>query len=87
MKCFSLNDLDLLTNTTTLPIIMSAGCSTAHFAPLPPYEAYVDVAGAEHAGTDLVHDPEPAERGRRWRTRRRISRQRSTLLSQGSHRC
>ena len=36
---------------------------------------------------DLVHDPESAERGRRRRTRRRISGQRSTLLWRGSHRC
>ena len=32
--------------------MMSAGCSTARFATLPPYEAYVDVAGVEHAGTN-----------------------------------
>jgi hypothetical protein len=62
VKCFSLNDLDLLTNTTTLPIIMSAGCSTAHFAPLPPYEAYVDAAGTPHAGTyhkEVFNAPPP----------------------------
>ncbi len=31
---------------------MSAGCSTAYFATLPPYEAYVDVDGKRHAGTN-----------------------------------
>ncbi|HWQ92301.1 MAG TPA: C25 family cysteine peptidase [Clostridia bacterium] len=51
-QCFSLKDLDHITNTTHLPIVVSAGCSTATFAPLPPYHAYVDVEGAEHAGTD-----------------------------------
>ena len=32
--------------------MISAGCSTAYFAPLPPYGAYVDVDGKEHTGTD-----------------------------------
>ncbi len=35
-----------------LPIILSAGCSTARFAVLPPYEPYVDVDGVAHAGTN-----------------------------------
>ena len=51
-QCFAMRDLDFLTNTTRLPVIMSAGCSTAHFSTLPPYEAYVDIAGNEHIGTD-----------------------------------
>ncbi len=33
-------------------IMLSAGCSTARLATLPPYEAYVDVDGKEHAGTN-----------------------------------
>jgi hypothetical protein len=33
-------------------VMMSAGCSTARLATLPPYEGYVDVHGAEHAGTN-----------------------------------
>ncbi len=41
-----------LTNADRLPIVMSAGCSTARFATLPPYEPYVDVDGREHVGTD-----------------------------------
>lgn len=51
-QCFSVGDLDRITNATHLPVIISAGCSTAYFAPLPPYEPYVDVAGKEHAGSD-----------------------------------
>ncbi len=51
-KCFSVQDLDRITNAAHLPVVISAGCSTAHFAPLPPYEPYVDANGREHAGTD-----------------------------------
>jgi hypothetical protein len=35
-----------------LPVVISCGCSTANFAPLPPYSAYVDIDGKEHAGTN-----------------------------------
>lgn len=51
-KCFSVNDLDRLTNAAGVPVFLSAGCSTAHFAPLPPYEPYVDRDGKAHEGTD-----------------------------------
>jgi len=51
-QCFSVRDLDRITNSATLPVVISAGCSTAYFAPLPPYGAYVDVNGKEHAGSD-----------------------------------
>jgi hypothetical protein len=51
-QCFSAADLEKLTNEAATPIVVSAGCSTAHFAPLPPYETYVDVDGREHAGSD-----------------------------------
>ena len=34
-----LRDLDCVTNGTQLPVVISAGCSTAYFAPLPPYGA------------------------------------------------
>lgn len=44
--------LPTLRNADRLPIILSAGCSTARFATLPPYEAYEDVDGRRHAGTD-----------------------------------
>lgn len=70
-QCFSVADLDGVTNTTTLPVVMSVGCSTAYFAPLPPYGRYVDVEGSEHVGTEKgetfgVPPPPPApyQRGR-----------------------
>jgi hypothetical protein len=50
--CFSIKALAKVNNADRLPVVMSAGCSTAMFAPLPPYEAYVDVDGKEHVGTD-----------------------------------
>jgi hypothetical protein len=70
-QCFSVRDLDRITNAAALPVFISAGCSTAYFAPLPPYEAYVDVDGKEHSGTDN-HEvftappppPAPYQRGR-----------------------
>lgn len=51
-KCFSVSDLDESQNAASLPIVISAGCSTAHFATLPPYEPYADVRGEAHRGTD-----------------------------------
>jgi hypothetical protein len=51
-QCFSVADLDEITNAAQLPVVISAGCSTSYFAPLPPYNAYVDVHGVEHKGTD-----------------------------------
>ena len=70
-KCFSLRDLDAITNSGRLPVILSVGCSTAYFAPLPPYGAYVDVDGKEHNGTDNHETfssppppPAPYQRGR-----------------------
>jgi len=41
-----------LANAAHLPIVFSAGCSTARFASLGPYEPYLDMHGAEHAGTN-----------------------------------
>ncbi len=70
-RCFSVKDLERLTNAAALPVVISAGCSTAYFAPLAPYDAYVDVEGKEHSGTDhkevfAVPPPPPApyQRGR-----------------------
>ncbi len=70
-QCFAVRDLESITNTTRLPVMISAGCSTAYFAPLPPYGAYVDVNGREHAGTDHQEvftapppPPSPYQRGR-----------------------
>ncbi len=49
--CFSTASLAKLKNADRLPVMVSIGCSTAHFAPLAPYAAYVDVDGKEHKGT------------------------------------
>lgn len=70
-QCFHLRDLQAITNAARLPVIISAGCSTAYFAPLPPYEPYVDVDGHEHAGSDHQEvftapppPPAPYQRGK-----------------------
>ena len=70
-QCFHVRDLDRITNAAALPVIISAGCSTACFAPLPPYEPYVDVNGREHTGSDHGEvftapppPPSPYQRGR-----------------------
>lgn len=39
-------------NSDRLPVVLSAGCSTARFATLPPYEPYEDVHGQKHKGTN-----------------------------------
>lgn len=41
-----------LATVPRLPIVLSAGCSTAYFATLPPYEDYVDISGVRHRGTN-----------------------------------
>ncbi len=51
-ESISTHSITKLHNADRLPIVMSAGCSTARFATLPPYEPYVDVDGGEHAGSD-----------------------------------
>ena len=51
-QCFSLGALRKITNTDQVPIVFSAGCSTAYFAALAPYDGYEDMTGTEHAGTD-----------------------------------
>ena len=51
-----------MNNGRRLPIIFSAGCSTAYFAPLGPYEPYTDIDGVEHKGTDhgeVFKEPPP----------------------------
>jgi hypothetical protein len=69
--CFSAGSLTRVRNADRLPVMISAGCSTAHFAPLAPYAAYVDVHGREHKGTDHGEvfgapppPPAPYQRGR-----------------------
>ncbi|HEY2585877.1 MAG TPA: C25 family cysteine peptidase, partial [Tepidisphaeraceae bacterium] len=49
--CFPAPALGRVHNRGRLPVMISAGCSTAYFAPLAPYDGYVDVAGKPHAGT------------------------------------
>lgn len=52
-RCFSLQAVDRLHNSDRLPVMISAGCSTARLATLPPYEPYLDVDGQEHAGSNF----------------------------------
>ncbi|MDO8948069.1 MAG: C25 family cysteine peptidase [Desulfocapsaceae bacterium] len=44
-------DIAQLTNNNRLPIMCVSACSTAEFATLPPYGAYVDKNGVNHAGS------------------------------------
>jgi hypothetical protein len=57
-------------NADRLPVVISAGCSTARFSTLPPYEAYEDVHGEKHKGTNAGEEfrsppapPSPYARG------------------------
>lgn len=50
--CLGVGTLARLDNAGRTPVMLSAGCSTARFATLPPYEAYTDINGVEHAGTN-----------------------------------
>jgi hypothetical protein len=61
--CFSVASLARVKNHAALPVVISAGCSTARFATLPPYEAYVDVLGRPHVGSnngEVFASPPPA---------------------------
>jgi hypothetical protein len=69
--CFYQAHLPQIKNADALPVMISAGCSTARFTTLPPYEAYVDVHGDEHAGTNAGEKftappppPAPYQKGR-----------------------
>ncbi len=60
-----------LHNEAAPAIMMSAGCSTARLAVLPPYEAYMDIDGVEHKGSDHGEaftapppPPSPYQKGR-----------------------
>ena len=44
--------LPKLKNADRLPVVLSAGCSTARFANLPPYEPYEDIHRGHHKGSD-----------------------------------
>lgn len=50
-QCIDVNSIGTLTSKGRV-VMLSAGCTTARFATLPPYEAYEDVSGKAHAGTD-----------------------------------
>ncbi len=50
--CFSTHSFAKLKEQKHPAVMISAGCSTARFCTLPPYEPYVDVKGVEHIGTD-----------------------------------
>ncbi len=50
--CVHLRSLLAVETDDHWPIVLSAGCSTAVFAPQAPYEAYVDNRGAAHPGTN-----------------------------------
>lgn len=61
-QCLATGHLPQLDNADQLSVVMSAGCSTARFATLPPYEAYEDLHGVEHAGTNsgqVFSEPPP----------------------------
>jgi hypothetical protein len=51
-ECLSTGTIAEMANTTRTPVMISAGCSTARFATLPPYEAYEDADGTIHKGTN-----------------------------------
>ena len=50
--CCSVGELLQAANADRLPVMISAGCSTAYCAPLPPYEGYIDIHGKTHRGTN-----------------------------------
>lgn len=52
-QSLSVSAIAALNNNDRLPIVLSAGCSTARFATLPPYEPYEDIHGKTHAGTNF----------------------------------
>lgn len=62
-ECIGTGNLPQLRNGERLAVVLSAGCSTARFATLPPYEPYEDIHGVRHAGTnagELFGAPPPA---------------------------
>jgi len=61
-KSLGLAHLSRIQNAGHLPVVISAGCSTARFAALPPYEPYLDVNGKDHRGTnhkEVFGEPPP----------------------------
>ena len=61
-QSFQIGALSQVKNSDGLPVVFSAGCSTARFATLPPYEPYEDIHGVAHQGTDrgeVFQEPPP----------------------------
>ncbi len=61
--CLSTDSVARMEGAPLTPIFFSAGCSTAHFSTLAPYDAYRDVEGKEHEGTnrgEVFRSPPPA---------------------------
>jgi choice-of-anchor C domain-containing protein len=50
--CLEVEQLKTLQSAKLPPVVFSAGCDTAAFAPDPPSEPWVDIHGKEHAGTN-----------------------------------
>ena len=62
-QCFSIKSLKAVKNEDRLPVMISAGCSTAVLANEPPYTPYLDEMGKEHEGTrkkEVFDSPPPA---------------------------
>lgn len=53
-----------LSNTDMWPVVFAASCDTGMFARMVPYNAYIDVNGTEHRGTNngeiITQSPPPA---------------------------
>lgn len=49
---WGIGQIPQLTNSNKLPIMCVSACNTAEFATLPPYSAYIDQNGDNHAGSD-----------------------------------
>ena len=50
--CVGGPQLEQIESAGRWPILISAGCSTAVFAPQAPYDAYLDIHGSLHEGTN-----------------------------------
>lgn len=61
-QCLGAGSIARMTNAGRTPIMISAGCSTARFATLPPYEGYEDASGVIRTGTNdggVFREPPP----------------------------
>jgi hypothetical protein len=65
INCLYAENFTDMNNTDKLSIFFSIGCSTGAFCTLPPYEAYIDINGAYHEGSNYgeifkTFPPQPA---------------------------